>query len=708
MRYKTICQEYTNDCGPACIATVAKYYGKNISVPKVKDSIEKNDKPLNLKDMKLALEKFGFNTKFGKIKKTNLFKVRTLPFILSIRINDSNHYIVVFSIKKNHIIVGDPTTGTIKINKTNNMFDEINAIILLKTNIHFQGVEESKSFEEYFRNILIINRRRVLKISTISILLTILSISSCFIYSFMFDYIIPQKSISKVIITCSFFGLIYILKFICDYLRQKSIILYSQKIENHIMSDIYNSLLYLPKRYFEIRKKGDILARIHDAFSLKNTLSVTLTSISMDSLIIIVGISALSIIRYELLVLIVIQIGFSIFFLKIFKSKIIELDKEVKIRSSNLEAIINDIINGYQHVKINSAENLKLSKIWSEYSTISNLNVKYGNVITLNINLSELSDNLFRIILLCVGSYLVLERKISLGELVTFISISTFFNNPIKNLVNSIPQFLSANITYNRTLEIIDCRKEQIYDNKEIFEEFNTLEVKDISYSYEGKYILKDLNLTFSKGEIIGIIGNSGSGKTTLINLIYGFLKLQNGLILINGKPITTYKLKSLREKIGYVAQSSYLFSESIKSNMIGCSEEKENEMKKLIKEFGLEKTVLSLPNKYDTIVAEGGSSFSKGQLQKFCIIQQLLRDTEILILDEATASLDILSEIKIMRTLKEYNKSIIVVSHKVSTMLNCDNIYILEDGKLKFNGTHKELLVRSKYYRSIYEHQKI
>nr|WP_303048774.1 ATP-binding cassette domain-containing protein [Pseudoalteromonas sp. HF66] len=237
------------------------------------------------------------------------------------------------------------------------------------------------------------------------------------------------------------------------------------------------------------------------------------------------------------------------------------------------------------------------------------------------------------------------------------------------------------------------------------------MEVKNISHSYfrDGELVLKDISFSISKGEKVAIVGASGSGKTTLMNLLLGFIKPQSGSILVNGSDISTYAKEDIRKCFGIVPQKSFLFNMSVKDNIsISKLDMNEQDIIKAAKIACIHSDIEKMPMKYESIVGEGGDLLSGGQKQRLCIARALVNNPDILFLDEATSSLDSESEKNISKNLECLNNAQLIIAHRMSTVVNCDKILVLNNGELVNIGKHSELLEKCNIYRKMISNQNL
>jgi ATP-binding cassette subfamily B protein len=323
---------------------------------------------------------------------------------------------------------------------------------------------------------------------------------------------------------------------------------------------------------------------------------------------------------------------------------------------------------------------------------------------------SEFFTRLFTIILLWAGSYFVIQRELSPGELLSFYALVGYFTGPASSLIDANKSIQDALIAADRLFEVIDLETESSNESKiELTPELiSDIQFTNVTFRYGTRTtVFEGLNLAISKGQSTAIVGESGSGKSTLLSLLQNLYPLNEGNITIGGLDLQHISNRSLRQMVGVVPQQINLFSGTITDNIaLGDYEPDMQKVLQLSKILGIDEFVEQLPNTYNSIVSEQGVNLSGGQRQRLAIARALYRNPEILILDEATSSLDPASEQKVQDTLNWFraqNKTVIVIAHRLTTIKNCDKILVLHKGKLVEQGSHADLLQSNGHYTQLW-----
>ena len=381
--------------------------------------------------------------------------------------------------------------------------------------------------------------------------------------------------------------------------------------------------------------------------------------------------------------------------------------------SAELESQLVESLNAVGTIKRFGLERFANDKTEGKFITLLQTIYK-TSIYSLSIGTgSDFFTRLFTIILLWTGSYFVINRELSPGELLSFYALIGYFTGPASSLISANKNIQDALIAADRLFEIIDLETEATDENKvELTPEMvGDIAFNNVIFRYGTRAdVFEGLNLSIKKGNSTAIVGQSGSGKSTLLSLLQNLYPLKEGNITIGGIDLLYINNRSLRKMVGVVPQTIDLFSGTIIDNI--ALGEQEPDIKKILflcKMIGIDEFIEKLPNTYNSIVSEQGVNLSGGQRQRIAIARALYRNPEILILDEATSSLDPASEQKVQDTLhwfKAQGKTIIIIAHRLTTIKKCDRILVLHQGKLVEEGAHDKLLVQNGHYAGLWDYQ--
>lgn len=368
-----------------------------------------------------------------------------------------------------------------------------------------------------------------------------------------------------------------------------------------------------------------------------------------------------------------------------------------------------DTLEGIKEVKLWGLETLKIGQFIKKQRNIIRQDIKMSYLGKINGISEQLFAQILSSLIYIIGGYMIIGEILTVGKLFAFITYSAYVTQPIFAIMNIGYSFASVLPSAKRyfdfmNIEIEDTIKKDLVeklDNKV----FGSIQFKNVYFSYKNKQpILQNINFKINAGETVAIVGSNGSGKTTIINLILRFLTPNSGKIFLDGKNINSLKLRDYRKLISVVSQDIYLFNTTIKENIILNSRKIDDEIYSATKKSGAYKFIKKMPNQYETIVGERGNKLSGGERQKIAMARAFIRDSKILILDEATANYDIETERQVNNMLKENykDKTIILITHKTDILSKVDNIIVVTHGLIEDIGTHSELYKRNKFYKQM------
>jgi len=661
-----------------------------------------------------AAEKFNFTAKAIKGTRDNLLTKFPLPAIANVLTKDNiSHYVVIHKITKKKVIVADPAKGLIKMK-----FDDFcsmwtGVIIILKPTYNFEKSNEQKGTFTRFFKMLIPQKKLILNVFLMSLVLTIVGIGTSFYYKLLMDEIIPNGLEKTLHIISLLFVLLYLIRIILSAVRSHLMMYLSIRLDIPLIMGYFTHVTRLPLNFFSTRQIGEITSRFEDAGAIKDAVSGATLTLMLDTIMVIVGGIILYCINSTMFLFtigIVVLYGILVYaFIKPFK----KIKREAMEQGAKVSSYLIESIQGVETLKaFNSEDNAGLE---TEKRYIKSTLIGKKGAILSNIQGSMIGtvEALGGLIILWYGALMVIKGNITLGQLLTFSALLGYFLDPVKNLIGLQQGIQQAVVAADRLAEIIDLEieideDEQQKDNLDNLE--GNIDIKDVDFRYgTRRLVLSNINLNIKKGEKIAIVGESGSGKTTLAKLLLNFYKVEKGEISIDDKSLEIINKESLREHIGYVPQDVFLFSGSVESNLkMGNNQITMDEMISTCKKLKVHDFITMLPKKYKSALIEKGANLSGGQRQRLAIARALLKKPKILILDEATSNLDATTESVIVNTLKDdYNDlTSIIIAHRLSTIRNCDRVVVLEDGLIKEVGSHEELYNNKGIYYNLWKNQ--
>ncbi|WP_447635028.1 peptidase domain-containing ABC transporter [Flavobacterium microcysteis] len=709
------------DCGPTSLKIIAKYHGKNINIQKLRSLSETTREGSNLLSLSEAAEKIGFRTLGVRL---SLEKLEEAPLPCILHWNN-NHYVVLYKIKKGAYYVSDPAFGLLQYNKEDflkfwignnaNESTQEGIALLFDTTPKFYQNEYEKEGKSAFGFGLL--SRYVFRYKSFIIQLgvgllasSLLQLIFPFLTQSIVDIGIQNQNIHFVYLVLFAQLFLFAGKTALELIRSWISLHLSARINISLISDFFIKLMNLPISFFDVRMTGDIMQRIND----HNRIERLLTTSSLDVLFSIINMIIMGgvLAYYNLKIFFIFFAGSLLYFLWIilFLKRREALDYKRFSEISQEQSKVIELINGMQEIKLHNAEK---QKRWSwEYIQARLFKVSMKGLVleqTQNIGSSTINQ-LKNIFIIFLSAKLVIDGEITLGMMMAITSIVGSLDGPITQLIQFIREVQDAKISLSRLSEIHE-KEDESQQEEHQSHEFPTdadIVLKDVSFRYTGTDVpvLENLNLVIPANKITAVVGTSGSGKTTLMKLLLKFYDCDKGEILVGNTQLKNIAQKTWRANIGAVMQEGYIFNDTIANNIaIGADIINKERLAYATDVANIKDYVSGLPLGYNTKIGMEGIGMSTGQKQRLLIARAVYKNPEMLFFDEATSALDANNEKEIMEKLDVFfkNKTVVVIAHRLSTVMNADQIVVLDNGKIIEQGNHEALVkLKGSYYQLV------
>jgi len=726
-------QPDSKDCGPTCLKIIAKHYGKMLNIQTLRQLSETTREGSTLLALSEAAEQIGFRTLGVKISSEELLDA-PLPCILHW---NKNHYVVLYKIKRNRkwlkgkrnqqstYYISDPAHGLIEntevevlkcwIGNNSTSTTEEGIALLLEATPQFFEEEtskgENKSFGFQFLFQYVFKYKSFLIQLIIGLLAgSLIQLIFPFLTQSVVDVGIQNQNIHFIYLVLIAQLVLFFGKTALEFIRSWILLHLSTRINISLISDFFIKLMNLPISFFDVRMTGDIMQRINDHNRIERILTNSSLNVlfSMVNMIIMGGVLA----YYNLKIFAVFFIGSFFYFLWIilFLKRRETLDYRRFAEVSQEQSKVIELINGMQEIKLHNAEK---QKRWGwEYVQARLFKVSMKSLVleqTQNIG-SNFINELKNIIIIFLSAKLVIDGQITLGMMMAITAIVGNLNGPIVQLINFIRELQDAKISLARLSEIHDKDDETGNFEKQVTQipENADIVLKDVTFRYIGSDtpVLENLSLTIPADKVTAIVGVSGSGKTTLMKLLLKFYEPNSGEINYAIFNLNTISQKTWRSHIGTVMQEGYIFNDTIAGNIaIGVDNIDKNKLQYASDVANIKSFIDGLPLSYNTKIGAEGVGMSTGQKQRLLIARAVYKNPEMLFFDEATSALDANNEKEIIEKLDSFfkNKTVVIIAHRLSTVINADQIVVLDKGKIIETGTHKELIsLKGNYYQLV------
>lgn len=541
-----------------------------------------------------------------------------------------------------------------------------------------------------------------------SLLVTLINIVGSYYLQGILDEYIPNQMRSTLGIVSIGLIITYILQQMMSFSRDYLLIVLSQRLTIDVILSYIRHIFELPMSFFATRRTGEIISRFTDANSIIDALASTILSLFFDlSILIIVG-GVLLLQNTNLFFLTLLAIPIYTVIIFAFIKPFEKMNHDVMQSNSMVNSAIIEDINGIETIKSLTSEEARYQKIDSEFVNYLDKSFTLSKYSIFQTTLKQGFQLILNVLILWLGAHLIISEKISIGQLITFTALLSYFTNSLESIINLQTKLQSAKVANKRLNEVYLVESEFKTKQTLIEKGFLTGDITfhNVSYKYGFRRdTLSDINLTIKTGDKVSLVGISGSGKTTLAKMMVHFYEPYKGQIRLNGNDLKMIDKKTLRQYINYLPQQAYIFSGSILENLtLGTNQIfSQEEIIRACEIAEIRSDIEQMPMGYQTELSDG-AGLSGGQKQRIALARALLTKSPILILDEATSGLDVLTEKKVIDNLMGLkDKTIIFVAHRLSISKRTNQVIVLDKGQIIETGSHAELMERQGFYHHLF-----
>ncbi|MBW4424321.1 MAG: peptidase domain-containing ABC transporter [Nostoc desertorum CM1-VF14] len=701
MKYQSVLQHSEEDCGAASLATVAKHYGRTFAISRMREVVGTGSRGTSLLGLRRGAETLGFNTRQVKASVQLLDELHKAPLPAIIHWK-GYHWVVLYGQKGKKYVIADPGVGIRYLTREELLEGWGNGIMLLLTpddsRFYQQSDDKIGGFGRYLMRVL---PYRVILIQAIAINIVIglLSLVSPLMMQLLTDDVLVRGDTQLLTVVAIGAIALSLFSSAIGLVQSHLIGHFGQRLQLGLILEYGRQLLRLPLSYFEGRRSGEVVSRIADVDHINELVSQIVLGLPSQFFIALVSLGFMLFYSWGLtlasLAAFIIVTLVNLLFLPALRQK----TRQAIVLGTENQGFLVETFRGVQVLKTTQATPQAWQEYQANYGRLANLGWSMMKLGLYSGTITNIISTFTNIALLWLGSYLVINRTLSIGQLLAFSGMSGNFLGFLGSVIGLVDEFITAQIVIQRLTEVIDATPEDDKDEKKPWAELKgniDITCTNLNFHHAGRVdLLQDFSLIIPGGQVIGLIGKSGCGKSTLAKLLAGLYVLQSGNIRYGIYNQQDLSMECLRQQVVLVPQEPHFWSRSILENFrFSYPQITFEQIVQACEIAGADEFISKLPDKYQTVLGEFGANLSGGQRQRLAIARAIVTDPPILILDESTGALDPVSEAQLLDRLLSHRlgKTTIMISHRPKVIGRADWIVLLEEGHLKIQGTPETL----------------
>ena len=707
MKYQLVQQHSEEDCGAACLASIAKHYGQTFTISRIREAVGTGQFGTTLLGLKRGAEILGFKANPVKTSPEILDKINEAPLPAIIHWK-GNHWVVLYGKKGKKFLIADPAVGLRYLSKQDVESAWTDWLLLLvePDPIRFfaQKQDQVGGFWRFFQRVWIY-RGILFQALPLNLVLGLLSLASPFLLQILTDDVLVRgdtKLLTTVVISVVVMNII---SHSLSFVQSNLIAHFAQRMQLGLVLEFGRQILRLPLTYYETRRSGEVVSRLRDIDQINQLIAQVVVGLPSQLFIAVISLFFMLFYSWKLTsaaLVISVVMTISTF---IFQPTLQQKTNELLVTEAETQGVLVETFKGALTLKTTTSGRQFWDELQNRFNRLARLTFQTMQIGIINNTFSGFVSSIGSVILLWFGGYLVINpaENLSIGQLLAFNSMNGNFIGLISTVINFVDEFTRAKTAVRRLTEVIDATPEDDDNGKKPFatiSENADIICTNINFHYPGRIdLLEDFSLTIPGGKNIALIGKSGCGKSTLSKLISGLYKIESGNIQIGIYNLQDLSLESLRQQVVLVPQDAHFWNRSIVENFrLGAPYVSFEQIVKACQIAGADEFISKLPETYQTILGEFGANISGGQRQRLAIARAIVTDPAILILDESTGGLDPVSEAQVLDQLFEYRqgKTTILITHRPKVINRADWIVLIDQGKLKLQGSLQDLRTKS------------
>ncbi|MBD2338708.1 peptidase domain-containing ABC transporter [Calothrix sp. FACHB-156] len=704
MRYKFVKQHSEEDCGAACLATIAKHYGHNFTLNHIREAVGTGQFGTTLLGLRRGAEILGFNTRPVKTSPEVLNRMHEAPLPAIIHWQ-GNHWVVLYGKKGKKCLIADPAVGIRYLSKKDLVEGWTDWLMLLlepdPVRFFAQKDDNIGGFWRFFKRVW--NYRAILaQALPLNLILGLLSLASPFLLQILTDDVLVRGDTSLLTTVAISVVVMNFISSSLSFVQSNLIANFAQRLQLGMVMEFGRQILRLPLTYYETRRSGEIVSRLQDIEQINQLVSQVVVGLPSKFFIAIISLGLMIFYSWKLTAVAVFISIFMTLSTIVFQPTLQQKTRELLVTEAETQGLLVETFKGALTLKTTASAPQFWDELQHRFGRLGNLTFRTMQIGIINNTFSGFISAIGAVILLWFGGNLVINpsENLSIGQLMAFNSMNGNFLGLIATVISFVEEFTRAKTATQRLTEVIDATPENEGDgHKPLAYIANDADINctNLSFHYAGRLdLLDNFSLTIPGGQVVALIGKSGCGKSTLAKLIAGLYQLQSGNIQIGIYNIQDLSLDCLRQQIVLVPQDAHFWNRSIVENFrLGTPHISFEQIVRACQISGADEFINKFPEKYQTILGEFGANISGGQRQRLAIARAIVTEPPVLILDESTGGLDPVSEAQVLDRLFEHRqgKTTILITHRPKVINRADWVVLLENGKLKLQGSLKDLI---------------
>jgi ATP-binding cassette subfamily C protein len=700
MNYSLVLQHSQADCGAACLASIAKHYGRNFTLTRTREAVGTGQLGTTLLGLRRGTEALGFMARSAVASAEILHRLDQIPLPAIIHWQ-GNHWVVLYGKRRNKYVIADPASGMRYLSEAELTAGWIDWVILLlqpdPNRFYAQTDDPIGGIEQVWQRVWPY-RAMLLEAVLCVTLIGLLSLATPFFIQVLTDNVLIQgdtRLLTGIVIAVV---LLYVFRSGLSLVADNLIAHFAQRLELGLVLEFGQRILQLPLTYYETRRSGEVVSRLRDIEEINRLVSQVIVSLPSSVLIAIASLGLMLFYSWKLALVAVLVALIMALSTVVFQPVLQQKTRRAMVLETENQGVLVETFKGALTLKTTAAAPQFWDELQSRFGRLANLMLGTTQISIINSSFTRLVSDIGGIVLLGLGALLVIDQELSIGQLLAFTTLNRNLVGLMDELVDLVDDLIRVRTANARLQEVITAPTETQNDTKAwvTLPDAADIVCTDLHFHYPGRVeLLKDFSIQIPGGQVIALIGKSGCGKSTLAKVLAGLYLPQSGNVRLGSYNLADLALDCLRQQVVLVPQAAHFWSRSILENFrMGNPQLQFEQIVQACQITGADEFISRLPEKYQTILGEFGSNISGGQQQRLAIARALVNDPPVLILDESTAGLDPASEAQLLDKLLWHRrgKTTILISHRPQVITQADWVIFLDDGKLELQGTLADL----------------